>query len=137
MFLRALADLCEENGAQFVLVATPHTRDCNYARHNGCAQIAQDLGIDFIDMNTEPIASEVGIDWSHDARDAGIHLNYHGMNKVSDWMASYLSEMLGLPDHRGDQAYARWGKCLEEYEEYMAKVAKDPEKYDIPGVHMY
>ena len=137
VFLRALADLCEENGAQFVLVATPHTRDWNYARHNGCAQIAQDLGIDFIDMNTEPIASEVGIDWSHDARDAGIHLNYHGMNKVSDWMASYLSETLGLPDHRGDQAYARWGKCLEEYEEYMAKVAKDPEKYDIPGVHMY
>ena len=59
------------------------------------------------------------------------------MNKVSDWMASYLSQTLGLPDHRDDGAYARWNKCLAEYEEYMAKVAKDPEKYDIPGVHMY
>ncbi len=135
--LRGLVDLCKENGAQFVLVATPHTRDWDCARHNGCAQIAQNLGIEFIDMNTEPIASEIDIDWSQDTRDVGVHLNYRGMNKVSDWMASYLSQSLGLPDHRGDGAYEQWDECLTEYEGYMAKVARDPEKYDVPGVHMY
>ncbi len=135
--LRMLVKMCEENGAQLVLVSTPQVRDWNYARHNGCTQIAEELGITFIDMNTDPVSSEVGIDWSTDARDGGVHLNWRGGNKVSDWIAAKLRDDYDLPDHRGDGAYAQWDTCLTEYNDYIAKAAKDPEKYDVPGQHMY
>jgi hypothetical protein len=137
MVLKMLVQMCEEKGVKFVLVSTPQVQDWSYARHNGCAQVAEELGIDFIDMNTDPVSSEVGIDWSLDSRDAGMHLNYRGADKVSDWMASYLSQNYGLADHRSDESYSQWNDCLEQYTEYMAKVAKDPEEYDVPGKHMY
>ena len=66
-----------------------------------------------------------------------MHLNYRGAKKVSDWMATLLSETYGLTDHRNDEAYAQWDECLTEYNKFLAKMKKDPKKYDIPGKHMY
>ena len=137
LVLKMLIKMCQDRGTEFVLVSTPQVRDWNYARHNGCTQLAQELGIDFIDMNVDPASSEVGIDWTTDARDAGVHLNYRGAKKVSDWMATLLSETYGLTDHRNDEACAQWDECLTEYNKFLAKMKKDPKKYDIPGKHMY
>ena len=135
--LYALVQTCRENGTRFILVATPQTRDWNYARHNGCVQIAEELGIEFIDMNIDPIASEVGIDWSRDSRDAGIHLNLRGTKKVSTWMAGYLTRTLGLEGHEGDPAYAAWEEAVPRYRKHMKDVEEHPEKHDIAGSHMY
>lgn len=137
MVLRVLQKMCEGNGAQLVLIATPQTRDWNYARHNGMVEISNELGLQFIDMNVEPIRSEVGIDWSIESRDAGIHLNWRGTKKVSAWMANYLPTTYGLTDHRDDPAYAKWDERLARFNERMEDVEKHPEAHDVPGSHMY
>lgn len=85
--LRQMADACHADGAQMVLIATPSTKNWSQARHNGMVKVAEELGIDWIDLNTGD--DEVAIDWDTDTRDYGDHLNYYGATKASaQWRIS-------------------------------------------------
>ena len=60
-YVSDMADFCEKNGAQFILVSTPSTVNWNYERHNGIVQLANALDIPYVDMNL--MKNEITIDW--------------------------------------------------------------------------
>lgn len=120
--LAEMRDMCREAGSELVIVSTPSTKCWSTARHNGAQAAADELGIDFIDLNTGEDA--VAIDWSRDTRDWGDHLNYDGAVKTSRALADILRDRYGVPDHRGDAAYeGPWGRAVRHHDHLVAKGA--------------
>ena len=117
-YVKKIDSFCKKKGASLLLLATPSAKNWNYAKHNACMDLSQQLGIAYLDLNLMP--EEVPIDWSKDTRDEGDHLNNDGMKKVCDWLAPYLKETYQLPDHREDPAYAgSWTDLYAEYTEVI------------------
>ena len=110
LYLRKMASFCEKNGAAFILVSTPSTVNWNYARHNGIAEIAEELGVEYLDLNL--MNDRINIDWSRDTRDKGDHLNHYGATKVTSFLGSYISGRYDLPDRRGDPVFLKWDEAF-------------------------
>ncbi len=124
-YLKRIAKLCKENGAELVLVSTPSTKNWNTKRHNAVASSAEDLGITYLDLNTE---DNLNIDWSTDTRDKGDHLNYFGASKVTDYISSYLKDTKLFTDKRKDSNYESWNDAAKAFDEKTAKAK--PKKVD-------
>jgi hypothetical protein len=61
--------------------------------------------------------SEIGIDYSLDTYDAGLHMNVTGAEKCSDYLGKILKEMYALEDHRNDEKMSEyWRKVEERYD---------------------
>lgn len=118
-YVEDMAQFCRENGAQLLLVSTPSPVNWSYERHNGIQQLADEYGLDYIDMNL--MKEEIPINWSTETRDHGDHLNYYGMLKATEFMGDYLTENYGLADHRQDERYARWNEALARYNMVVGK----------------
>lgn len=118
-YLKEIKNYCDDHGAKLILFSCPSTKNWNNARHSTLVKISDDLGIDYIDLNTIP--KEIGIDWSKDTRDGGDHLNYYGASKVTGYLGKYLEDLGLLADRRSDEAYESWN---DETEKYLKKIAK-------------
>lgn len=112
-YVKRIAEFCQANGAEFLLVSTPSTKNWNYRRHNGIQKLAEKYGLAYIDMNL--MTEQVPINWQTDTRDQGDHLNHAGAIKVSRYLGSYLTERYGLTDHRNDPAYGDWSRAAEKF----------------------
>ena len=77
--------------------------------------LLDDLGIDFIDMNL--LTEEIPIDWNHDTRDKGDHLNYKGACKVTTYLASYLNNTGLFTSHKEDPEFSDWVEDYKLFEE--------------------
>lgn len=108
-----MVNFCKQNSAEFLLVSTPSTVNWDSKRHNGMAKFAEELGINYIDMNTGD--SKVDIDWNKDTRDAGDHLNYSGAVKVTKALGEYIDKNYDLPDNRNNPEYVKWNESLTRY----------------------
>lgn len=108
LYLRMIVDLCYQNGATPLLITIPSVKSVTDARRNGIQELADDLGITYLDLNEH--MDELDIDWDRDSYDGGEHLNDVGSSKASRFLGEYLKEHYDLPDHRGDSAYAVWDK---------------------------
>ena len=106
LYLAAMIDRCRSIGATPILMSTPSTINWNQRRHNALQRIAEEMGVDYVDMNEGE--TKVDIDWTTETIDAGDHVNYFGARKVSEFVGGYLKEHYDLPDHRGDEEYASW-----------------------------
>lgn len=106
---------CRSVGATPILVSTPCPSSWDMAHHNAISAWAKKQGVDYYDFNL--LTEEMGIDWSTDSKDGGEHLNINGAQKLSRYLGELLVKKYDLPDHRGDQRYARWD---EDYQEQMA-----------------
>jgi len=116
-YIEEMVAYCRSKGATPVFLSTPSTVNWNMAKHNGMAQLASELGVDYLDLNVGDAAKAIGIDWSTDSTDGGDHLNFHGAQKVSTYVGTYLKEQYGLADHRGDETIsAVWNASLGKYE---------------------
>ena len=61
-------------------------------------------------------ADEIGVDFSTDTYDGGLHMNLSGAEKLSDYFGKILVEEHHVPDRRGEEAYnSVWEPKLEEY----------------------
>ena len=64
---------------------------------------------------------EIGIDWSTDTYDTGLHLNVYGAEKAADWFGKLLTQQCGLTDRREDAALVdRWAEKCETYHQRKA-----------------
>ena len=118
--LEQIQKLCEEHGAQLVLVSAPSTKNWSYAKHNGVLAYAEEHDLPYLDLNL--MGEEVSIDWSADTQDRGDHLNHSGAAKVTAYLGQYLDELYELPDHRADPAYTPWEESLAAYQEEVARL---------------
>ena len=90
VYLEHIQRTCEEHGATLVLVSTPNASEWSQSKHDLVTAWAAEHGVTYLDGNTE---ESVGIDWSEDTRDGGMHLNRQGATKFSTWLASKLAEL--------------------------------------------
>ena len=71
--------------------------------------------------NAIPAADSIGLDWSADTYDGGVHLNVSGAEKLSVWFGRYLRTDSALsdalPDRRTDSAFSSvWRARVERFE---------------------
>ena len=59
---------------------------------------------------------EIGINWSIDTYDAGVHLNVYGAEKLTSYFGEILCRDFGLQDRRGEKdLQALWAAKLDAY----------------------
>lgn len=116
-YLERIIALCDEYGAKLIFVSFPTRTSWHGAKHNSAQEVAEQYGIEFLDLNTE----DLGIDWETESRDGGQHLNNSGAKKVSLYLAEYLMKTGLVPDHRNDEKYEKWDIAYEKYERNLEK----------------
>lgn len=116
-YLEKIRTLCEEKEMELILVKAP-TNSWGYWWYDEwdrqIADYAAGHGLAY--YNFIPKAEEIGLDWSADTYDAGVHLNVSGAEKLTGYFGRILSEQHGIPDRRGEkQTAALWAEKLERY----------------------
>lgn len=104
-YLDRMLKLCEENGAEFILIKAPSVYPYWYDEYDAQIQDYADAhGLAF--YNFLDYVDEIGIDYQVDTYDAGLHMNLTGATKLSAFFAEILAENHGVEDHRNDPAIA-------------------------------
>ena len=116
-YLEKMRLLCEENGAELILIKAPTNswgywwydewdeQICDYAEEKKLAY-----------YNFIPLCEEIGIDWAVDTYDEGVHLNVYGAEKMSVYFGRILAEKHGIQDRRNDSDIKDgWNEFLNEY----------------------
>lgn len=112
-YLDRITNLCKENDIKLVLIKAPSLYPYWYDEYDEQIRTyAEEHGIDYYNLleNIE----EIGIDYSVDTYDGGLHLNLTGATKLSKYFSKILSNNYNLADYSGDKVY---DKKLEQYKE--------------------
>lgn len=121
-YLDRMRLLCQEQGSELVLIKAPSLYPHWYDEwEEQIVEYAQKHGLKY--YNLLSAQQDMGIDWSTDTYDMGLHLNVWGAQKLSRYFGEILSSEVGVTDRRGDTEFeAVWdAKCaayntqLEEY----------------------
>lgn len=128
-YLEKIQQLCEENGAEFVMYAAPYgveTKQELYERRQGMnltlEQLLEEKEIPFLFYQKE---NPELIDFEADFRDK-THLNTYGAEKLTKHLGEWLAETYGLEDHREDPAYESWNTDLRQYLAETALLKESP-----------
>ncbi len=118
-YLERMRALCEEKGIELILIKAP-TDNWRYHWYDEwdaqVVEYADAHGLAY--YNFIELCDEIGIDWSHDTYDGGVHLNVYGAEKLTAYFGALLRNEHGLADRRGDAALdALWE---EKYTVYSA-----------------
>ena len=104
-YLEKMRLLCEENGVELILIKAPSVYPFWYDEYNQqIVDYAAEHGLSF--YNFVELAQEIGIDYTTDTYDAGLHMNLSGAEKLSVYFARILAENHGIEDRREDPAVA-------------------------------
>lgn len=104
-YLDQMRKLCAEHGIQLVLIKAPVLYPVWWWEWDAqVADYAQEHGLLYINMLE--YEQQIGIDWSRDTYDTGLHLNVYGAEKASRWLGNILSAQCGAPDRREEEALA-------------------------------
>lgn len=114
-YLDKMTELCEKSGVELVLVKAPSLYPYWYEEWDeqmrDYAEAHQLKYYNFLD-----VTGEIGLDYSTDTYDAGLHLNLSGAEKLSRYFGRILTEECGLTSRRGEaDLEARWEEKLSEY----------------------
>lgn len=116
-YLDRIASLCREHGTQLILIKAP-TNSWSYWWYDEwdeqIAAYAAQAGLPY--YNLIPLADEIGIDWSTDTYDRGVHLNVSGAEKLTGYFGAILQNEFQLADRRSDESLsAVWKEKLDRY----------------------
>ena len=117
-YINRIKDLCEKEGVKLILVSVPNTLTGSKKNYSALQKYADELKIPLIDLQKEE--DKVGLDWTKDTRDGGVHLNTRGAKKVSHFVGDYLKKNYDIPDRKGDKDLA--GLWDFDYKEYRRVV---------------
>lgn len=114
-YLDKMVALCEENDVELVLVKAPSLYPVWYEEWDVQVETyAADHNLKYINFleHTE----EIGLDFSTDTYDAGLHLNLYGAVKLTDYFGAWLVEEYGLEDRRSETDLSEaWEVKLESF----------------------
>jgi len=103
-YLDRMVELCEKHGVQLVLMKAPSLYPYWYDQwEEQMEQYAAAKGVEYI--NFLELTDEMGIDFTADTYDSGLHLNLYGAEKMSHWFGRWLTEHTGVEDRRGQAPY--------------------------------
>lgn len=119
-YLDKMVELCEKNGVELVLVKAPSLYPYWYEEWDQqIAAYAAEHGLKYYNFLAE--TEEIGLDFSTDTYDAGLHLNLSGAEKLSTYFGRLLCEECGIASRRGEEALeAEWEQKLVAYEADIA-----------------
>lgn len=119
-YLKKMIEECQSRGIQVVLTYLPFPagEDC-WREANRLYEIASAYGVPYINF----LAMDV-VNYTTDTYDTNSHLNPSGAKKVTDYLGNFLSDTMGVPDHRGEADYGDWNNLYEKYDAYKLQLLK-------------
>lgn len=114
-YLDKMVQLCEEQGVQLILIKAPSLSPVWWDQWDQqMVDYAAEKGVPYIHLLD--YQEEIGIDWSVDTYDTGLHLNVYGAEKLSVYFGQILAQEYGLADHRNDPELSQiWEEKAETY----------------------
>lgn len=114
-YMDKIRELCEKEGVDLILVKAPSLYPHWYEEWDDqVVEYAQAYGLPY--YNFLDRAREIGVDYSTDTYDGGLHMNLSGATKLSDYFGEILQKEHGIPDRRQEESYCRiWEPKLEDY----------------------
>lgn len=124
-YLDKMEQLCREHGTQLVLIKAPALSPVWWDQWD--AQIEEYAEKkDLLYINMLDYQQEIGIDWTTDTYDTGLHLNVYGAEKAAKWFGNILSTQCAVADRRGEaEISAQWAKKVQTYQERKAAMEAD------------
>lgn len=115
-YLDMMVDLCEEKGIELILIKAPSLYPYWYPQWDEqVVEYSREHELRYI--NFLDLVDEIGIDYTTDTYDAGLHMNLSGAQKLSAWMGEYLTEEIGLADRRDEKQLSQsWEQKISFYE---------------------
>lgn len=119
-YLDKMVELCEKNGVELVLVKAPSLYPYWYEEWDEqITAYAAEHGLKYYNFLAD--SEEIGLDFSTDTYDAGLHLNLSGAEKLSVYFGRLLREECQIASRRGEEALeAEWAEKLAAYEADIA-----------------
>ena len=133
-YMDRILELCRKNGIEVILYSLCSPKCYDTTRLNSVSEYAQTRGLTYLDLNQN--WREIGIEWDHDTRDEGDHLNEYGVAKVTTYIGYYLKENYNLTDHRGDPGYSSWDTLYAAYQKTLVKM-EGVSYYMLEGDEIY
>ena len=116
-YLDKMRELCEENGTELILVKAPTNTWGFWWYDEWDAQIkdyAQSNNLSY--YNFISCKDEIGIDFTTDTYDEGMHLNVYGAEKLTEYFGKILTESHGLGEKtRSEDVAQRWQANIDAY----------------------
>lgn len=114
-YLEKIKKLCDENNVKLLLTTTPTNR-WNSTKKELSQQVADKLGVDFLDLN-QP--DGVILNYSTDMAD-GNHVNASGAKKTTKYYTDYLVKQYGLKGSTNKQ----FDESVKYYDAYYDNMLK-------------
>ena len=108
-----IKEICDDHGAQLVLIGAPNVVSWRADRYNAVARLAMELEVAYYETNF--MREEVPINWETDAFDGGEHLNYKGAQKFTVFLGKYLDGLGIFEDKHNQEEYAAWNQNQKEF----------------------
>ena len=127
-YLDKMRTLCEENDITLILIKAPSVYPYWYPQWDEqIVEYAEKYKLTYI--NFLNYTDEIGLDYSTDTYDGGLHLNLNGAEKLSDYFGNILVNDFEVPDRRADKTLsALWEQDIKDYE---AEITRQCEYYNI------
>ncbi|MDD3367433.1 MAG: SGNH/GDSL hydrolase family protein [Lachnospiraceae bacterium] len=127
-YLDKMRDLCRSHGVQLILVKAPSLYPYWYDEwEEQMDQYAQTNDLPY--YNFLDLTEEIGLDFTTDTYDAGLHLNLSGADKLSDYFGKILQQEFEIPDRRGESVLqTAWEPKIKAYEQDIERQKKGEEK---------
>ncbi|MBR0219448.1 MAG: hypothetical protein IJQ33_09620 [Clostridia bacterium] len=116
-YARKIFELAQEEGITVLLLGLPNPDYANdHMYYNALWAVAEEYGVTGVNYNDPSL--RFGLRYSSDFADWQ-HLNVKGSITFSRKLGADLKEMFDLPDRRGDEKYASYDACAEQwFEQY-------------------
>ena len=123
-YLDKIRQLCEDHGAQLLLMKAPSIFPHWYDEWDAqVVDYAKAHNITYLNMVKD--AEKIGIDYSKDTFDYGQHLNVDGSEKVAKYLGEILKTRYNVEDRRNDPTYSTyWNDLSKRYDEEKAAKTK-------------
>ncbi len=127
-YLDKMRTLCEKNDITLLLIKAPSLYPYWYEEYEQqVLDYADKYNLPYINFLKQ--TDKIGIDYSTDTYDAGLHMNLSGAEKLSDYIGNLLSDCWEVPNRKDEKLLSEiWNKKIELYEE---DIQKQCEKYNI------
>ncbi len=116
-YLEKMRALCKEKGVELILckAVTNSTKYYWYPEWDAqIAEYAEKNGLSYYSMVGKE--AQMGLDWSKDTYDKGLHLNVYGAEKMTSYFGKILAQSHGLADKRSDsELSALWAERINSY----------------------